>query len=143
MRYGISCISFIVFLFLALPARSEVIASCGPLSGYSHYFENDFSDTAGWDEGAILGTTVFTKSGTDLDVIISHPLGEENWTRSASDYGAPVIEVNAGDGFRHIIVVWLDSTEFYALDMKRKTVTLLSHKTGLVDVAHALVGECE
>ena len=140
MRYILGVL-FVVFF--GIPARSEIIAPCGPLSGYSHFFKNDFVDSAEWKEGDILGTIIFTESGTKLDIIISHELGGEGWTRSASDYGAPVVEVNAGEGFRHILVKWVGSTELYALDTEKKTVTLLSHKTGLVDVAHALVGECE
>ena len=140
----IRCISGILFtVLLVLPVRSEIIASCGPFSGYSHYFKDEFNDNAEWKDGDITGTIIFTKSGTVLDVISSSKLGGENWTRSASDYGAHVVEVNAAEGVRHIIVVWKGATELYALDMERKTITLLAHKTGAVDVARAMVGECE
>ena len=74
---------------------------------------------------------------------MSSKFGGENWTRSASAYGATVVEVNSAESVRHILVVWSGATEPYALDMKRKTLTLLSHKMGTVDVAHAFVDMCE
>ena len=56
------CISGILFVvFLALPVRSEVIASCGPLSGYSHFFKNDFRDKAEWKEGGIPNIPGYVK----------------------------------------------------------------------------------
>ena len=130
-------------MFLTLPVRAEVIASCGPLSGYSYFFEDELSDTWGWEEGPVNSITIFTRSGDELDVIIRHELGGEDWTRSASDYGAPVLMVGGTGEIMHILVAWGLVTELYSLDMKRKTLALVSHKTGLIDVTHAMVGECE
>ena len=130
-------------LACALPTHAEIIASCGPLAGYSYFYEDDLHDSEGWEEAKITGTTIFTRTDDDLDVIIQSTVGDENWTRSASDEGAPVAVVNAPGDALHIIVIWDFATELYALDPKRKTLSIISHKAGIIDVTHALVGSCE
>ncbi len=131
------------WLACALPTHAEVIASCGALAGCSYFYEDDLHDSEGWEEAKITGTTIFTRTDDDLDVIIQSTVGDENWTRSASDEGAPVAVVNAPGDALHIIVIWDFATELYALDPKRKTLSLISHKAGIIDVTHALVGSCE
>ena len=131
------------WLACTLPTHAEIIASCGPSAGYSYFYAQDFHDAEGWEEAKITGTTIFTRSGDDLDVIIQSTVGDEKWTRSASDEGAPVAVVNAPGDILHIIVIWGFATESYALDLKRKTFSLVSHKGGIIDVTHALVGPCE
>ena len=51
--------------------------------------------------------------------------------------------VNAPGDALHIIVIWEFATELYALDVTRNTFSLISHKAGIIDVTHALVGPCE
>lgn len=131
------------WLAIVLSSHAKIIASCGPLAGYSYFYEDDLHDSEGWEEAKITGTTIFTRSGDDLDVIIQSSVGDENWTRSASDEGAPIAVVNAPGEVLHIIVIWDFATELYALDLKRKTFSLISHKAGIIDVTHALVGPCE
>ncbi len=128
-----------------LPSHAEVIASCGPLAGHSYFYPHELSKEFGWKEGPLNATTIFTKSGDKLDMIIKSKelFGEGDWTRSASDYGAPVYEVGGRGEITHILVLWGTVTELYSLDMKRKMLALVSHKTGLVDVTHAMVGKCE
>ena len=127
----------------ALPAQAEILASCGSLAGHIYFFE--YGDLAAeWTEGEIKGTTIFVQSGDRLDVIIKgKDLKGDSWTRSASDYGAPVTEVNRVGNVRHILVVWDDATELYLLDTDRKIFSLVSQKSGLVPGMHAYVGECE
>ena len=131
------------WLACALPTHAEIIASCGPSAGYSYFYEADLHDAEGWEEARITGTTIFTRSGDDLDVIIQSTVNDENWTRSASDYGAPVAVVNEAGDALHIIVIWDSATELYALDLKRKMFSVVSHKAGIIDVTHAMVGPCE
>ena len=146
---GFPCVQlFRVALFLAVvPAtagQAAVIASCGPSSGYSHFYENDLGGTVGWTEGELKSTNIFIGSDEVSDVIIKGKgLQGENWTRSASDYGASVIEVNRVGSIRHILVIWRGITELYLLDTAKKTFSLVSQKSGLIDVTHAFVGKCE
>ena len=141
MRYFSLMLCF--WLSIVLPTHAEIIASCGPLTGYSYFYKDDLHDSEGWEEARITGATIFTRSDDDLDVIIQSTVGDENWTRSASDEGAPVAVVNAPGDALHIIVIWDFATELYALDLERKTFSLISHKAGIIDVTHALVGSCE
>ena len=127
----------------SVSAQAEILASCGSLSGHSYFFE-DGSIDAEWTEAEIKSTFIFMKSGDALDVIIKgKDLKGENWTRSASDYRAPVFEVNRVGNVCHILVVWADATELYLLDMDRKVFSLVSQKSGLVPGMHAWVGKCE
>ena len=137
-------------LFLALgaviAAKAEVIASCGPLVGHSYFYPDKLRKDSGWSDGSLKTTTIFVKSGDKLDLIIKGKelLGEGTWTRSASDYGAPVVLVGgARKEVLHILVAWGQDTELYSLDLKRKMLALVSHKAGLLDVTHAMVGKCE
>ena len=131
---------------LAGPARAKVIASCGPLTGYSYFFPHELRKESGWQDGRVGSINVFVKSGDKLDLIITGKSvsGEGTWTRSASDYGAPVLNVGGKPGeIMHILVAWGPATEIYSLDLKGKTLALTSHKTGLLHLMHAMVGPCE
>ena len=92
-------------------------------------------------------TTIFVGGNNVVtDVIISSEglaNEDETWTRSASDYGAPVYEVWQEGEKRLVIVLWGHIVEVYLLDMGARLVSLVSQKTGLVTVTHALVGPCE
>ena len=89
-------------------------------------------------------TIIFLGTDTVEDVVLkSKDLVGDNWTRSASDYGAPVFEVNRFDTVRHVLVIWFEATELYALDLEKNSISLVSQKVGLVDVTHAFVGMCE
>ena len=140
MRTVIRVALFLVVVATATAGQAAVIASCGPSSGYSHFYENDLGGTVGWTEGELESTIIFIGSDKVSDVIIKGKLQGENWTRSASDYGAPVFEVNRVGSIRHILVIWRDITEFYFLDIAKKTFSLVSQKSGLIDVTHAFVG---
>ncbi|MCY4551067.1 MAG: hypothetical protein OXC28_22170 [Defluviicoccus sp.] len=135
-----------VAVLLAGPAGAEIIASCGPLAGHSYFYPHEFSKEPGWRDGSIKTTTIFVKSGDKLDLIIKgkNLLGEGTWTRSASDYGAPVVQVGGKAGeIMHILVAWGPDTELYSLDLKRKMVGLVAHKTSVADLTRAMVGRCE
>ena len=143
MRTVICVALFLVVVATATADQAVVIASCGPSSGYSHFYENDLGGTVGWIEGELESTSIFIGSDKVSNVIIKGKLQGENWTRSASDYGAPVVEVNRVGSIRHILVIWRDITELYFLDIAKKTFSLVSQKSGLIDVTHAFVGKCE
>ena len=139
-------------LFLALgaviAAKAEVIASCGPLAGYSYFYPDKLQKDSGWKGGptnSTNSTSVFVRSDDKLDLIIKgKDLTGKSWTRSASDYGVPVLMVGGKPGeILHIVVPWGPHTELYSLDLNRKMLALVSHKAGLVDVTHAMVGKCE
>ncbi len=138
-----------VALFLAVVApatagQAAVIASCGPSSGYSYFYENDLGGTVGWTEAELNSVNIFIGSDKVTDIIIkSKGLQGEDWTRSASDYGASVFEVNRVGSIRHVLVIWRGITELYLLDTAKKTFSLVSQKSGLIDVTHVFVGKCE
>ena len=134
------------FLAVVVPAtagQAAVIASCGPSSGYSYYYENDLGGTVGWIDAELNSTTIFTGSDKVSEIIIKGKLRGKDWTRSASDYGASVFEVNRVGSIRHVLVIWRGITELYLLDTAKKTFSLVSQKSGLIDVTHVFVGKCE
>lgn len=146
MRYltiVVLCLGLTVLPFTA--GQAAVIASCGPSSGYSYFYENDLGGTAGWTEGELESTVIFTGTDKVSDIIIRSKglLQGEDWTRSASDYGAPVYEVNTVGSIRHVLIIWNGITELYLLNTEKKTFSLVSHKSGLIDVTHVFVGKCE
>ena len=125
-------------------ANAAVIASCGPMEGYSYFYRNELAGNApGWVQGPLKGTMIFLGTDQVEDVVLKSPLGGEDWTRSASDYDAFVVEVARQGSIRHILILWGPITELYALDTEKKTLSLVSHKSGLVKVTHAFVGKCE
>ena len=125
-------------------ANAAVIASCGPMEGYSYFYRNELAGNApGWEQGSLKTTTIFLGTDKVEEVVLKSKLGEEDWTRSASDYDAHVIEVSRQGSIRHILILWGPVTELYALDTEKKILSLLSHKSGLVKVTHAFVGKCE
>ena len=133
-----------LILFVVHPARSEVIASCGPLEGYSYYLGNEqVGIKPEWVSGPMHSTTVFVGTGQIEDVILKSTLKGEDWTRSASDYKAHVLEVFRNGPVRQVLVLWGPVTEVYALDTANKTLTLVAQKSGLVKVVHAYAGKCE
>ena len=126
------------------PANATVIASCGPMEGYSYYYRNElFGSAPGWTQDSLETTTIFLGNDKVEEVVLKSKLGGEDWTRSASDYGAPVIEVTRQGPIRHIVIPWGPVTELYALDTEKKIISLVSQKSGLVKVTHAFVGKCE
>ena len=50
---------------------------------------------------------------------------------------------NSSGSIRHILILWGPVTELYALDTEKKNLSLVSQKSGLVEVTHAFVGKCE
>ena len=125
-------------------ASAAVIASCGPMEGYSYFFRNELAgNEPGWEQGSLDTTTIFLGTDKVEEVVLKSRLGGEDWTRSASDYGAPVIEVTREGSIRHVLILWGPVTELYALDTEKKSLSLVSQKSGLVTVTHAYVGKCE
>ena len=127
-----------------ISANAAVIASCGPMGGYSYFYRSELAgNAAGWEQGSVKTTTIFLGTDKVEEVVLKSKLGGEDWTRSASDYGAKVVEVTREGSIRHILILWGPATELYALDTEKKTLSLVSHKFGLVEVTHAFVGKCE
>ena len=140
----------VAILFLALgaviAAKAEVIASCGPLAGHSYWFANKFRTESEWRDERLDVSMVFIRSGDKLDLILTGEklVGKGTWTRSASDYGVPVVLVGGKPGeIMHILVAWGPDTALYSLDLKRKMLALAIHKTSAVDLMRAMVGKCE
>lgn len=127
-----------------ISANAAVIASCGPMDGYSYFFGNELAGIApGWERDSLNTTTIFMGTDKVEEVVLKSRLSGKDWTRSASDYGAPVIEVIREGSIRHILILWGPVTELYALDTEKKNLSLVSQKSGLVEVTHAYVGKCE
>ena len=140
---GVACLAAVIGGY-GIPANAAVIASCGPMEGYSYFHRDELTGGApGWRQGSLETTTVFLGSDKVEEVVLKSKLSGEDWTRSASDYGAPVIEVTRQGAIRHILVLWGPVTELYALDTEKKTLSLVSQKSGVVKVTHAFVGTCE
>ena len=114
------------------------------MEGYSYFFENELAgNQPRWERGSLDTTTIFLGADKIEEVVLKSKLSGEDWTRSASDYGAPVIEVTREGSIRHVLILWGPVTELYALDTEKKTLSLVSQKSGLVRVTHAFVGKCE
>ena len=127
-----------------ISANAAVIASCGPMEGYSYFFPNELAgNVLGWKQGSIKTTTIFLGTDKVEEVVLKSKLGEKDWTRSASDYGASVIKVAREGSIRHILILWGPATELYALDTEKKILSLVAQKAGVVKVTHAFVGKCE
>ncbi len=140
---GVFCLAAVISGYRS-PANAAVIASCGPMEGYSYFYRSELAGSApGWQQGSLETTTIFLGPDKVEEVILKSKLNGEDWTRSASDYGAPVIEVTRQGPIRHILIPWGPVTELYALDTEKKTLSLVSQKSGLVKVTHAFVGTCE
>ena len=129
---------------MVLPANAGVIASCGFMEGYSCFYGDAIAGSGPRrDQGLMETTTIFLGADKVEEVVLKSKLGGEDWTRSASDYGAPVIEVYREGTVRHILVPWGPVTELYSLDTAKKILSLVSQKSGVVNVVHAFVGTCE
>lgn len=114
------------------------------MEGYSYFFEDELAgNEPGWERASLDTTTIFLGTDKIEEVVLKSKLSGEDWTRSASDYGAPVIEVAREGSIRHVLILWGPVTELYALDTEKKTLSLVSQKSGLVKVTHAFVGKCE
>ena len=114
------------------------------MEGYSYFYENELAGSApGWVQGSLETTTIFLGTDKVEEVVLKSKLGEEDWTRSTSDYDALVLEVTRQGSIRHILILWGPVTELYALDTEKKILSLVSQKSGLVEVTHAFVGKCE
>ena len=140
------CVALVATLALGTSVttgQAAVIASCGPASGYSYFYEDDLGGTAGWTDGELGSTFIFTGTDKVSEVTIKGKLQGEEWTRSASDYGAPVYEVNTVGPIRHVLIIWNGITELYLLNTEKKIFSLVSQKSGFTDVTHVFVGKCE
>ena len=127
-----------------ISANAAVIASCGPMEGYSYFFQNELAgNEPGWDRDSLDTTTIFMGTDKVEEVVMKSRLGEEEWTRSASDYDARVIELPREGSIRRVLIFWGPVIELYALDTDKKSLSLVSQKSGLIKVIHAYVGECE
>ena len=126
-------------------ASAQVIASCGSMEGYSYYHQNELvgPPDSGWTRESLTTTTIFLGRDQVADVILVSSLNGEEWTRSASDYNAPVVEVAREGAIRHILVLWGLATELYALDTEKNTLSLVALKSGVVEVTRAFIGKCE
>ena len=131
-------------LTTAFTAQAEIIASCGPLEGYSYFLgDKSVGIEPEWVRESLPGSTIFIGNEKVEDVILKSTLKGEPWTRSASDYDALVYEIFRDGAVRQIMVLWGPVTEVYALDTEKKTLTLVAQKSGLIKVTRAFVGECE
>ena len=127
-------------------AQAQVIASCGPLAGYSyHHGDESVGVKPEWSQDSINGATIFMGTDAVEDVILKSSLGSETWTRSASDYGAIIRSIHHDEtgSLRHVVVIWGPVAEVYALDLERKTLSLVSQKSGAIRLTTAFVGKCE
>lgn len=150
MRYVVAGLLGLVLVTVGrvVPAEAGVMASCGPMEGYSHYQSFPLDGGAAkssWDRGSLDTVMIFLGTDKVEDVVLKGQLNGKDWTRSASDYGAPVIEVFQRGTVRHLLVPWGPHTELYALDTGKKTLSLVSQKEHLdvLKVVHAFVGTCE
>ena len=135
---------FSLVAVVCIPANAAVIASCGPMEGYSYFYRNKLAgNSPGWTQDSVKTTTIFLGTDKGEEVVMKSKLGGEDWTRSASDYGAPVVEVTRQGSARHILILWGPVTELYALDTEKKILSLVSQKSGVVKVTNAFVGTCE
>ena len=90
-----------------ISANAAVIASCGAMEGYSYFFRNELADhDPEWVRNSLSTTTIFMGTDKVEEVVLKSKLGGEDWTRSASDYGAPVIEVTRKGSIRHVLILW-------------------------------------
>ena len=128
-----------------ISANAAVIASCGPMEGYSYFYPSGLAGNApGWKQRSAKVTTIFLGTDKVEEVVMKGKLGGKDWTRSASDYGAPVFEVTRQGSIRHILILWGPDTELYALDTEKKILSLVAHKSaGALKLTHAFVGKCE
>lgn len=125
-------------------ANAAVIASCGPMKGYTYHFQEDSPDgKTQWIQDALNSTTIFLGKDKVEEVVIKSSLAGDSWTRSATEYGATVAEINRDGLFRHIMIFWGSATEIYALDMENKLVSLVSQKSNPFKLTLAFVGKCE
>ena len=128
----------------AISASAAVIASCGPMEGYSYFFRNELANVdPQWVRDSLNTTTIFLGTDKIEEVVLKSKLGMEDWTRSASDYGAPVVEVFRNGSIRHVLVLWGPVTELYALDTETKILSLVSQKSAPFRATLAFVGKCE
>ncbi len=128
----------------AVSANAGVIASCGSMEGYTYHFRNDRADNdAQWVQDSLNSTTIFLGTDKVEEVVLKSKLAGEDWTRSASDYGATVVELNREGPFRRVLIHWGPVTELYALDTENKTVSLVSQKSRPFRLTVALAGKCE
>ena len=129
------------------PVTAGVIASCGPMEGYTYYFGNELNDyESEWAHEPMVSMTIFLGSEEVEEVVITGKgltPDEESWTRSSADYNAVVAEIFREGSLRHILVHWGPTTELYAINTENKTVSLVAVKGGVIDLARAIVGKCE
>ena len=99
----------IAYIFTT-PVTASVIASCGPMEGYTYYFGNELNDyESDWAHEPMESTTIFLGSEKVEEVVIKSKglsSDEESWTRSSADYNATVVEIFREGLVRHILVHW-------------------------------------
>ena len=129
----------------SIPANAGVIASCGLTEGYDYYPGDEvISVEPEWVQGNWKLTVVFMGTAKVEDVILTgKDANGEDWTRSASDYNATVVEVARRGSARHVLLLWGPVTEIYAFDTEKKSSSMLTQKSGLSKVTRAVVGKCE
>ena len=128
----------------ASSVNAAVIASCGNLDGHIYLFRHELDDNEPeWVQAGLNSTTIFLGTDKVEDVVIKGELIGNSWTRSASDYGAPVYEVFREGSIRQVVVFWGPVTEVYAFDTVTRTFSLTSQKSGIVRSTSAFVGTCE
>ena len=127
-----------------ISANAGVIASCGSMEGYTYHFQdNGAGKDTQWVRDSLNSTTIFLGTNKVEEVVLKSKMAGDDWTRSASDYGATVVELNRVGSFHHVLVHWGSATELYALDTENKTVSLVSQKSKPFRLTVALVGKCE
>ena len=142
-------LSIAAFLALAFsqPLLADVIASCGPMAGYTHYFGNaKFDVDPSWNSEDMKSTTIFLGDDKVDEVVIKSKglkEGEESWTRSSKDYKAGVFELYREGSVRHVLVHWGPAIELYSINTETKTIALAAVKSGLLELARVFVGKCE
>ena len=85
------------------------------MGGYSYFYRSELAgNAAGWEQGSVKTTTIFLGTDKVEEVVLKSKLGGEDWTRSASDYGAKVVEVTREGSIRHILILWGPATTLCA-----------------------------
>ncbi len=140
---GIFCLAAVI-CGSSISANAAVIASCGPMEGYSYFIHDELAgNEAEWVRDSLESTTIFMGTDKIEDVVIKSRLGEEDWTRSASDYDADVMELPREGSIRRVLIYWGPVIELYAVDMAKKSLSLVSQKSRPIKVMHAYAGKCE
>ena len=98
----------------SIPANAGVIASCGLTEGYDYYPGDELIGVEPeWVQGNWKLTVVFMGTVKVEDVILTgSDANGEDWTRSASDYNATVVEVARIGSARYVLILWCSSSRW-------------------------------